>query len=278
MRSDDDRVALVRHRRRAFLSFAERLFDLTDLGASEVADLDGELVERRRAHGERREQLRVSVALDDLRRRRRRLQPKAFARDPLDLGVDRRVLADGSGELADAHAFERACDARASTVELERPDRELEAERRRLGVHAVRAADAERQPVLLRACRDHRERSVETVAQERSGLLNLERERGVDDVRRGEAVVEPAAGRSKLLGDGVDEGSRIVVQACFELGDALGRRSGRALANLGDDVGGDRSDLGPTLECGELDLEPAHQLALVRPDACHGRSRVAGDH
>ena len=279
MRSDDDRVPLVRHRRRALLSFAERLFDLAHLGAREVADLERELVERRRAHGERREQLRVSVALDDLRRRRRRLQPEALARDPLDLGVDRRVLADGAGELADAHAFERARDARARAVELERPDRELQPERRRLGVDAVRAADAERQPVLLRARDDRRERAVEAVEQQRSGLLDLERERGVDDVRRGEAVVEPAAGRPELLGDGVDEGGRVVVQARFELGDALRvTEPSRARRISRNDVGRDRADLGPTFECGELDLEPARQLSLVRPDACHGRSRVAGDH
>ena len=37
-----DRVALVRHRRRALLPLAERLGDLPHLGALQVADLDGE--------------------------------------------------------------------------------------------------------------------------------------------------------------------------------------------------------------------------------------------
>ena len=44
----DDRVALVRHRRRALLALAERLLDLAHLGAREVADLERELLERRR--------------------------------------------------------------------------------------------------------------------------------------------------------------------------------------------------------------------------------------
>ena len=157
----DDRVPLVRHRRRALLALAERLLDLAHLRAREVPDLERELVERGRADGERGEQLRVPVALDDLRRRRRRLEAEALAGDPLDLGVDRRVLADGARELADAHALERARDARACAVELERPHRELQTERRRLGVDAVRAADAEREPVLLRARDDGRERAVE---------------------------------------------------------------------------------------------------------------------
>ena len=42
-----DRVALVRHRRRALLAAAERLLHLAHLGAGEVADLGREAVERR---------------------------------------------------------------------------------------------------------------------------------------------------------------------------------------------------------------------------------------
>ena len=90
--------------------------------------------------------------------------------------------------------------------------------------------------------------------------------------------MEPAAGGAELLGDGVDEGGRVVVQARLELGDALRRRNLGALADLARRLGGNRADLGPAFECRELDLEPARQLPLVRPDACHGRSRVAGDH
>ena len=57
------------------------------------------------------EQLGVAVALEDLRRRRRRLEAEPLAGDPLDLGVGRRVGADRAGELADADPFERAGDA-----------------------------------------------------------------------------------------------------------------------------------------------------------------------
>ena len=43
-----DRVALVRHRRRPLLPLGERLLDLADLGLLQAADLERELLERRR--------------------------------------------------------------------------------------------------------------------------------------------------------------------------------------------------------------------------------------
>src|SRR3954452_7154290 len=107
----------------------------------------------------------MAVALDDLGRRRGRFETEALARDPLDLRVDRRVLADRAGELPDANALECACDARTGPIELERPHGELQAERRRLGVNAVRPADAQGELVLLGARRDGRERAVEPVEQ-----------------------------------------------------------------------------------------------------------------
>ncbi len=125
-----------------------------DLGAREVPDLERERVERGGDDGERREQLGVTVALEDLRRARRRLEAEPLARDPLELRVGRGVRSDGAGELADADPLERASDALAAARELERPAGELQAERRRLGMDAVRAADLKRLAVLLGASGD----------------------------------------------------------------------------------------------------------------------------
>ena len=75
--------------------------------------------------------------------------PSALARDPLDVRVGGCVRADGAGELSDPQLLERSREAAAAAVELERPAGELEAERRRLGVDAVGAADLERSAVLL---------------------------------------------------------------------------------------------------------------------------------
>ena len=153
----------------------------------------------------------MPVALENLRRRGGRLQPEPLARDALEVGIGRRVRTDGARQLADAHAVERMRDAGARPVELERPARELDAEGRRLRVHAVRPPHLERAAVLLGAGRHDGECAVERGDDQRAGLADLERERGVDDVGGGEAVVEPAAFLAELLGHGVDERRRVVV-------------------------------------------------------------------
>src|SRR5207248_12903 len=106
----------------------------------------------------------------------------------------------------------------------------------------------------------------------------LQRERRVDDVRRCQAVVDPAALGAELLGDRVDEGREIVVGRRLDLRDPLGRRRDGVLADRCDVVGRNHSDLRPGIERRELHVEPAGELALLRPAPAHSRTAVAGDH
>ena len=98
----EDRVALVRHRAAALLAGAERLERLPDLGALEVADLDRDPLERPAQDGERREELGVPVAADDLGRGRVRGESEPVEHVALDLGADVRVRADRARDRADA--------------------------------------------------------------------------------------------------------------------------------------------------------------------------------
>ena len=61
-----DGVALVRHRGRALLLLGEELLSLAHLGALQVANLGGDLVQRRAEDGERGDVGGVPVALDYL--------------------------------------------------------------------------------------------------------------------------------------------------------------------------------------------------------------------
>ena len=115
-------------------------------------------------------------------------------------------------------------DARAVALERERPAGELEPERRRLGVDAVRAPDRDRVAMLLRPGDDGGERPLDAVEHERARFADLQRERGVEHVRRGQAVVEPAALLAELLRDRVDERGDVVVRSRLDLRHALGRR------------------------------------------------------
>ncbi len=146
----DDRVALVRHRGRPLLAAAERLFDLAHLRPGQVADLERELLERGGGNRESREELGMAVALEDLGRGRRRLEPESLAGVPFHLRVGCRVGADGARQFSDPKTFERSFDSVTIPCELERPACELEPEGRGLCVDAVRASHHQRVAVLLR--------------------------------------------------------------------------------------------------------------------------------
>ena len=243
-----------------------------------MSDLEREPLERRGEQRERVQHLGVAVALEDLRRARRGLEPESLAGDPLDLGICGGVGADGARELADPHPFERPGDASAVALEREGPAGELETEGRRLGVDAVGAADRHGLAMLLGARHDGGEGAVDPGEDQCAGIANLKRESGVEDVRRRQPVVEPAPLLAEPLGDRVDEGGDVVVRPRLDLGDALRRRNDGSLANRVDRLARHDAGLRPALQRGELDLQPARQPRLVRPDRRHGRAGVARNH
>src|SRR5689334_16615769 len=69
-----------------------------------------------------------------------------------------------------------------------------------------------------------------------------------------------------------------MVRLALELGYARRARRARLCADHRDGVGRYRAELSPCLERGELDVQPARELALVRPDPGHLGSGVARDH
>ena len=274
----DDRIALVRHRRGALLPLRERLLDLPHLGAREVPDLQGEAIERRREDRERREQLGVPVALQDLGRGRGRLQPEGFAREPLDLRRRGRVRPDRARQLADAHSRERAVEPCSIAIELEHPAEKLEPERRRLRVHAMRAPDGHGRTVLFGARENRGRRPIDAVANQRAAGLDRQRERGVEDVGRGEPEVEPAPVGPEVGGDGIDERGDIVIRRPLELRDARRARNARSLSDAARARRRNSANLGPGIESRELDSKPVLELRLLGPDRGHRRSGVASDH
>ena len=99
-----------------------------------------------------RQQLRMAVARDDLGRDVLVAQAERRHHALLVVRAERRVGADRAGDRA-RDLPERALQPLGVAVGLHRVARELEAERGRLGVHAVGAAHAQRARMLARLLR-----------------------------------------------------------------------------------------------------------------------------
>ena len=199
-------------------------------------------------------------------------------RELLDARVDVAVGADRARELADAHALERGGEPLAAAVELLDPAEQLEPERHRLGVDAVRAAHAGGRAVLL-GPRQRASRARSTPASSsRAGVAELQRQRGVDDVRRRQAVVEPARVLADLLGDRLRERDDVVVRAPLDLARARRRRRARRRGSRPTASGGTTPSSAQASSAASSTSSQRREAPLVRPDGPQVRTGVAGDH
>ena len=97
------------------------------------------------------------------------------------------------------------------------------------------------------------------------GLAQLQRQPGVEHVRRGQAEVDPAPRLAHRRGDDVDERGDVVVGDPLALAHRLGVEGGAGL-DLLEVVRPGSSLLGQRLADRQLDLQPGLELALLRPD------------
>ena len=157
---------------------------------------------------------------------------------------------------------------------------ELQPEGGGLGVDAVAAADARRQLVLQRPPLQRRQHQVDVLEQQVGGARQLHRQRGVEHVGRGHALVQEARLRPHDLRHVGQEGDDVVLHLALDLVDARRVRTGvrpfsqmAAAARLGD-----HAQLGHGVGGVRLDLEPDAVARLRRPDVGHLGAGVAGDH
>ena len=203
---------------------------------------------------------------------RAQLQPLEHAR--LVAGLVGGVGADRAGDRADRGLLEGALQALGVAVGLERVAGELEAERGRLRVHAVRAADAQRVGELARPLGEDERQLARAGHDRRARPPDLQRERGVEHVGGRQPVVDPAPAGAGGGGQHVDERGHVVVGDRLALLDRLDGE-GRAADRL--EVGGRRPVL-ERLGGRDLDVAPRGHPRLVGPDGAELRPCVAGDH
>ena len=153
----------------------------------------------------------VTVARDDLGRDGSAASPsRASTRASKSGSVAEYVPTAPDSAPTDAWA-KASCEPLGVALGLEREAGELDAERRRLGLHAVRAPDADGLDVLARALGERRDEPARAGDDDLARRADLQRERGVEHVGRGQAEVDPAPGRSRARAQHVHEGGDVVV-------------------------------------------------------------------
>ena len=224
----DDRVALVRHRRGALLGAgAERLLHLAHLGALEVADLGGEALE---AGAGQRDRAQAA-------RRGGRAAPPGWTRPRARGRAARSTAASTSGPFAeyvptapDSAPTDTPSTARSSRCRLRSASNANPASLTPKVVGSACTPCVRPTHSVSTCSRARRTSASRQVArardQDEPRLRQLERQRGVEHVGGGEAVVDPAAGLAHRLGHHVHEGGHVVVGHLLALADRLGGERG----------------------------------------------------
>jgi hypothetical protein len=219
----------------------------------------------------------VAVALDDLRRDRRRRQPEAAAHIGFDRRRQVREGADRARKLADADHLAGAPDAIDVAADLGVPKRQLQAKRHRLGVDAVRPADHRRAAMLERAVVDRFGEGREIGEHEIAGFPHLQRLRRIDHVRGGHAEMEPPGGGTDVLGDGRRKGDDVVLRHLLDGLDAVDVERA-ALANIAGGFSRNDASRRHGFGGGGFNAEPRLVAMLIAPDAAHLRVGVSRNH
>ena len=272
-----DRVALVGHGGAAFLPGREILFDFEHFSALEVAELGGPAVDARPDEGDRLLELGVAVALDDLRGESGGNEAELAADHLFHARVQVGVGADGSREGADADAFAGLLEPFDGAAKFVIHERHLEAEGDRLGVDAVGAPDHRGELVFVRFLGDGGAERFEVFQEHPARFVHLDGERGVEDIRRGHPLVNPARGGPDVAGDVLQERDDVVIGAQFDFLD-FGQFEAGFLADNGGVLFGDHADLGLRFASENLDFQPDFVFVLLVPEGAHLWKGITVDH
>ena len=160
------------------MALGERFFHFTDFGFLEPAHLERKLFQRRAGNGDRAQQLGMPVALNHLRRHRRRLESERAAHSRLNRRVEMRVRTDRAGDFSDRDRSPRAPQPLFIALQLGIPECQLQPEGQRLGMHAVGAPDHRRLAMLVGTGPHGLGERFDILQQQFAGFAHLQRLRG----------------------------------------------------------------------------------------------------
>jgi len=130
---------------------------------------------------------------------------------------------------------------------------------------------------LVRAFAHGLRQRAQVIQDEAAGLRHEEAQRGVHHVRRGQAVVQPAALGPDALRDVGHERDDVVLHLALDLLDA-GHVEARPRADGLHRFARHDPPLGQHLARGQLDAQPGRELVLLGPEAGHFGAGVSGNH
>ena len=245
-----------------------------------MADLHRQPLDGRSDDGEGGEIGRMPVTGDHLARHRLDGEAELFGDVRLDPWIHIGEGADGPRNGAGGDLIAGHGQPVAGADELGIVAGELQAERGRLGVDAVAAADTGRKAVLQRPALQGREHQLNPFNQKVRTAGELDREAGVEHVGRRHALVQEARLRPHDFGDVGQERDDVVLGRALDLVDAVGVELG--VLALGPDGGGgvlgDHAQLRHRVRRVRLDLEPDAIAGLGGPDVGRLRPGIARDH
>ena len=158
------------------------------------------------------------------------------------------------------------------------PQRELQPECHRLRMDAMRAADHRRVAMLIRPCADRPHELLEILQNHVAGVAHLQGEGGIDDIRRGEAEMEPAAGwRADVFSDVCGKGDDVVVEGFLQLLATFQAEGGFGL-HLFEIPFRHQPLTAEGFGGKQFDLQPDFQFALLAPKLAHLRARITLNH
>ena len=219
----------------------------------------------------------MAIALNHLRRHGRGLEFQT----PAHIGFDGRrqvgERAHGAGELAHGDRGTGTVHTLDIAANFGVPQRQLQTECHRLGVDAMRSTDHRRPPMLDRTISDRVAQRVKVLQNQVAGFAHLQRQRCVDDIRRGQAEMEPSRRRSDLFCHRRRKGNHVVLGRLLDLLDARDIESA-ALANVRAASAGTMPAAAIASAAATSNEQPGLITTLIAPDSTHFRVCIARDH
>ena len=263
----------MRHRAGALLSLVEVFLHFTDFCALQMTDFRRHLFNRGCDQRQRRKILRMPVALQHLRRDLRRMNAQLFTDIILNerRGVGKRT--DGAGYLSGFHHRRRFLKPLQVPVHFFKPERKFQAEGCDFRMHAVSPAHHDRILVPQRFFLQTILKPMQIFPQNFIGLLIQIPISRIDDVGRGQAVMNPLSFLAQRFGNRPGKRHDVMFGFTFNFIDPVDVKRG-VLPQLRHVFRRDFPQLTPGLACQQLDLQPRAKLAFLVPDRPHFRAGI----